>query len=108
MDILFKGRYENLKTYESLEDINKYFKEVLNIIEKIEIPTEQQLVEIEKVLWELSDQYWHNYPKKLTGDIKIRLETFIKRHFYYRIICLGVYWVSLFNLYILFQWDYIR
>jgi hypothetical protein len=83
MDTLFKGKYENLKTYEYLEDVNNYFKEVLNIIEKIEIPTEQQLVEIEEVLWELSDQYWHNYPKKLTGDIKIRLETFIKRYFYY-------------------------
>lgn len=83
MDTLFKGKYENLKNYEYLEAVIKYFKEVLYIIEKIETPTEQQLEEIEEVLQELSDQYWHNYPKKLTGDIKIRLEAFINRYFYY-------------------------
>lgn len=83
MDTLFKGKYENLKNYEYLEDVIKFFKEVLYIIEKIETPTEEQLAEIEEVLWQLSDQYWHNYTNKLTGDIKIRLEAFINRHFYY-------------------------
>lgn len=83
MDTLFNGRYEDLRNYENLEDVIKYFQEVLHIIEEIEIPTEQQLIEIEKTLQELSDQYWHNYPKKISSEIKIRLEAFINKYFYY-------------------------
>lgn len=83
MDTLFKGRYENLKNYENLEDIIKYFEGVLHIIEEIETPTGQQLIEVEETLKELSDQYWHNYSKKISGDIKIRLEAFINKYFYY-------------------------
>lgn len=83
MNTLFKGKYENLKNYEYLEDVIRYFEEVLDIVEKVETPSEQQLTEIEETLQELSDQYWHNYPKKISGETQTRLEAYINKYFYH-------------------------
>lgn len=64
-------------SYENFNDVIKYFQEVLDIVEKVETPSQQQLTEIEETFQELSDQYWHNYPKKISGKIKTRLEYYI-------------------------------
>jgi acyl carrier protein phosphodiesterase len=81
MCTLFKWKYENLKSYENLEDVIRYFEEVLDIAEEIETPSEEQLTEIEETFQELSDQYWHNYPKKISGKFKTRLEAYINKYF---------------------------